>query len=137
VGSGVIAPNLLSPATWLKYVFSSHHACSMQTMLVGPKNSYGRSAVRVNIFLLPGIEARYFDLPVYFLFQLLGLINFQLYPPSHLYWPELGADQVGFVVDKLITKEVCVTGPIFFSVSIFPPSVRSRITFFHLRYHKV
>jgi hypothetical protein len=43
--------------------------------------------------------------PVHILLQLLGLINFQLYQPSLLYWLELGADQVGFVVDKVLTIE--------------------------------
>jgi hypothetical protein len=46
---------------------------------------------------------------VHILLQLLGLINFQLYQPSLLYRPELGADQVGFVVDKVVTRdlEIC------------------------------
>jgi len=57
VGSGDIAPRLLNLATWLKYLVTSHLAPNTQgsnpshllkTMLVGPKNSEGRSAVHVN-----------------------------------------------------------------------------------------
>ena len=45
-------------------------------MPVGPKYSYGRPALRVNVFLLPGIETRFVGRPVHFLLQLLGLIYF-------------------------------------------------------------
>jgi len=57
VGSGDIAPRLLNLANWLKYVVTSHLATSTQgsnpphllkTVLIGPKNSEGRSGVRVN-----------------------------------------------------------------------------------------
>ena len=62
----------------------------------------------MNVFLQPGIETRSVGRPVYILLQLLGLINFQLYQPSLLYRPDLGADYVGFVVDTVITRKVCL-----------------------------
>ena len=95
----------------------------LKTMLVVPKNSYGRSAVHVNVFLLPRIETRFVGRPVHILLQLLGLINFLLYQPSLLYRSDLGPDHVGFVVDTGITSEVCLSGLIF-SVNIIPQSVR-------------
>ena len=57
VGNGDIAPRLLNLFTGLKYVFTSHLAPStlggnrphlLKTMLVGPKNNEGLSAVHVN-----------------------------------------------------------------------------------------
>ena len=80
----------------------------LKKMLVSPKNSYGRLALRVNVFLLPGIETRFFGRPVHILLQLLGLKNFQLFQQSLLYRPDLGPGHVGFVVKTVITRDVCL-----------------------------
>ena len=144
VGIGDIAPRLLHFATWLKCVVTSHHARSKEGTPTPvkndascPKNTYGRFALHVNVFLLPGIETRFVCRPVHILLHLLELINFQLYQTSLLYRRDFGADHVGFVVNTVITREVCLWVPIFFpsvlshqqSVRVFHSSISATIKY--------
>jgi hypothetical protein len=131
VGSGEVDASLLHLAYWLKYVVTSHHARSTEVTptpveddAFWPQNGYGRSAVLVNVFLLTGNETQFVGRPDHIVLQLLGLINFQLYQPFLLYRPYLGPDRVGYLGDTVITREVCLCGLFFPSVSFDQLSVR-------------
>jgi len=69
----------------------------------------------VKIILLPGFETRSVGQPVHILLQLRGLINFLLYLQSLLYRPDLGTEHVEFVVNKVISRGMCLRWPNFFS----------------------
>jgi hypothetical protein len=102
------APRLLNFSSSLKYVVTSHFARNTQGR--NPHTNWRRCQLASRTFMdalhYVWIETRFFGRPV----LLLGLIYFQLQYPSLLYRPDLGPDHVGFVVDSIITREVCLWG---------------------------
>jgi hypothetical protein len=143
VGSGDIVPRLINLATWLKYEVTSHQARSTEgtptpieddaswlqeqiwtlcstceyILSAGNWNTICRSA---SPHSTPAAE----------------LINFQLYQPSRLYKPDLVADYMGFVLDKVISREVCFRGPKFFYQS-HSTECRCAYSLFHFLHHKI